>query len=295
MHAGADELSREGPSPMPAAALFKSSIPLNSIMLRLRTLLIPDIHQNYGFLESILEREPLDSFERIVLLGDYFDGREPTHRGPDAARKTARLINQLEVKVGSRLTLLWGNHDVPYYLYQCANGRGGADHSEFRRLRRQMGLAPESQATAEAICEEWPLSFWGKLRPFVRINRFVVSHAGIHLSLYPSKARSVAQALEILGKQWSEDFIKLRSGGIPGPLMDAGTVRGGERFEVGGVTWLDWEQEFEDDLPFGQIVGHSWCVSQREIGRSHCIDFGQCAYAMIDTNLVVRHILGGSS
>jgi hypothetical protein len=82
---------------------------------------------------------------------------------------------------------------------------------------------------------------------------------------------------------------------MPDPVMDAGAVRGGERYDVGGVTWLDWDQEFMDDLPFGQIVGHSWCVSQRQAGRSHCIDYGQCAYAVLRRNLVVRHILVGSS
>ena len=254
------------------------------------TLLIPDIHQDYGFLARILERESLESFERVILLGDYFDSRELAFRGPDAARRTARLIHQLEATLGNRLTLLWGNHDVPYYLYQSANGRGGAELLKIQSLRRQIGLAPESQSTAEAVCEEWPLTFWGKLRPFVRIRRFVASHAGIHLSLYPHKTRSITRSLEKLNEQWSDGLIKLRAGGRPDPLMDAGAVRGGERFDVGGITWLDWDHEFVDDLPFGQIVGHSWCPSQRRIGRSHCIDFGQCAYAVLGEKLVVRHI-----
>lgn len=257
------------------------------------TLLIPDIHQDHQFLARILDREHAENFERVVLMGDYFDSRELAFNGPDAAGKTARMIYQLEAKLGDRLTLLWGNHDISYYLYHATSERSGGSHQVIHRLRRQIGLAPESHATAEAVCEEWPPSFWGKLRPFVRIRRFVVSHAGIHRSIYP-ESRSIARSLEILGSHWTEGLIKLRAGGRPDSLLDAGAVRGGERFDVGGVTWLDWEREFTDDLPFGQIVGHNWCVSQRQIGRSHCIDFGQCGYAVLGRDLVVRSIPGGS-
>ena len=259
------------------------------------TLLVPDIHQNYRFLENILERETSESIERVVLLGDYFDSRELAFRGPGAARKTARLIYQLEATLGNRLTLLWGNHDVPYYLYQSSSDRSVKCCLTLRRLSQQMGLAPESELAADAVCEEWPPAFWEKLRPFAQIGGYVLSHAGIHRSHFPEKARSAARSLKTLDGQWSEGLVKLRAGKGPDPLMDAGTARGGEHLGVGGITWLDWDREFVDDLPFCQIVGHSWCPSRRKVGRSHCIDYGQCAYAVLGRELEVRWVPTGSS
>jgi len=258
-----------------------------------RTLLVPDIHQNYRFVENILQRETSEGFERVVLLGDYFDSRELAFRGPGAARKTARLIYQLEATLGNRLTLLWGNHDVPYYLFQSSDGRSVTGCQAIRRLRLQIGLAPESESTAEAVCEEWPPVFWEKLRPFVQIGRFVVSHAGIHRSHYPEKGRSVGRSLKMLDRRWSEGLVNLRAGNRPDPLMDAGAARGGEQFGAGGITWLDWDREFVDDLPFSQIVGHSWCPSKRQVGRSQCIDYGQCGYAVLGGELAIRSALTG--
>jgi hypothetical protein len=255
-----------------------------------RALLIPDIHQNHEFLAQILEREIPKNFEKVVLMGDYFDAREFAFMGPESARKTARLICELEARLGNRLTLLWGNHDVPYFLYQTANKASNPDSGVEIRIRQQIGLAPELEATAEAVCEEWQLSLWSKLRPFVRIGRFVVSHAGIHKKHYPAEAGSIGASLRKLDNQWTKGMANLGAGGAPQPLMDAGEARGGKRDEVGGVTWLDWNHEFADDLPFGQIVGHTWYAFERRIGRSHCLDYGQGAYGVLGRKLVVRRL-----
>ena len=168
------------------------------------TLLIPDVHQDYGFLSRILEKEPVKDFERVILLGDYFDSRDPDFRGPAAARKTARLIRRLKIDLRDRLILLWGNHDVPYYLNQVANHRHPSSPSERGKPENGLGVRPESLATAQAVNQEWDLAFWRNLRPFVLVEGRLVSHAGLHRRLYPTNTRSIDGALRKLSRQWTE-------------------------------------------------------------------------------------------
>ena len=58
-------------------------------------------------------------------------------------------------------------------------------------------------------------------------------------------------------------------------------MRGGEQ-PCGGITWQDWNDEFRDDLPCPQLVGHtSSSDGARQQGRSWCIDGGQTCYACL--------------
>jgi hypothetical protein len=254
-----------------------------------RTLIIPDIHQDYAFLSRIVAKEDVSGFERVILMGDYFDSRDPSNRGAVSARKTARLIRQLKTQLGERLVLIWGNHDVPYYL-ASARGRDFGGISELRRREALLGIAPESEAGLRTVFEEWDLAFWRKIRPFVRIQEYLISHAGLHRSHYPDTSKSVEDALQELDRQWAKSMRGFLSGGKPGPLLEAGEARGGGDGAIGGLTWLDWNKEFADDLPFGQIVGHTSGANLRKRGRSMCIDYAQCAYGVLAGELDVRSI-----
>ena len=64
------------------------------------------------------------------------------------------------------------------------------------------------------------------------------------------------------------------------PLLGCGPVRMGNE-PVGGLTWLDFNHEFEDTLPVKQICGHTGGKTVRRKGRSYCIDGHQSSYALI--------------
>jgi hypothetical protein len=66
-------------------------------------------------------------------------------------------------------------------------------------------------------------------------------------------------------------------------ILTAGKSRGGEQ-EAGGITWLDWEEEFVDEIPYSQIVGHTRGHGPRNIGRSWCLDGSQTCWGMLDEN-----------
>ena len=76
-----------------------------------KTLIIPDVHQNIGFVNAILKKE--DWFDHCVFLGDWFD----TFRGIDnkvaySMKETCKWINsKLD---DDRFTWLLGNHDLSY-------------------------------------------------------------------------------------------------------------------------------------------------------------------------------------
>lgn len=79
-----------------------------------KVLIIPDVHQNLVFLSLILGKERVDSYDRIVFLGDYFDARHPLFDNGRALRTTADMIAQFQRAYPKKVCLLWGNHDIIY-------------------------------------------------------------------------------------------------------------------------------------------------------------------------------------
>ena len=61
------------------------------------------------------------------------------------------------------------------------------------------------------------------------------------------------------------------------------------------MLWCDWNEEFVDDLPFPQIVGHTADAKPRRKGRSWCLDCGQTHYGVLeaDGTLVVKRVKKG--
>jgi hypothetical protein len=131
-------------------------------------------------------------------------------------------------------------------------------------------VAPETVSTAQAVAKEWNLEFWRMLKPFVFVHGRLISHAGLHRSFYPEKLRNPIEALKQIENRWKRQMRRLLAEGLPGDLMEAGEERGGEIGAVGGILWLDWSR-FADDLPFGQVVGHTAAAEPRVKGRSQCI------------------------
>ena len=59
-------------------------------------------------------------------------------------------------------------------------------------------------------------------------------------------------------------------------------------FDIGSPIWLDWDNEFKDDLNFPQIVGHT--TSKRNLrnkGNSWCLDCLQTYYGVIENNKLI--------
>jgi hypothetical protein len=76
-----------------------------------KVLIIPDVHQNIGFVNAILKKE--DWFDHCVFLGDWFDTfRDIDNKVAYSMKETCKWINsKLD---DDRFIWLLGNHDLSY-------------------------------------------------------------------------------------------------------------------------------------------------------------------------------------
>jgi hypothetical protein len=244
-----------------------------------RLLVIPDIHQDITFLSRILDRENLDHFDQIILLGDYFDARSDAFAGEAATRLTAKFLMELVSSYPRKVRLLWGNHDLVYCRLREFVLRVGADGIQEKGIDTEMC---DLFDRALWINETWTSEMWFRLELALLQDDVLYSHAGIHPDFWPDG--SPEAALEDLLMEW-EGVIGDLYEREDDPLLQAGKARGGEQ-SVGGPLWLDWDGEFVDELPWRQIVGHSPGETPRQVGRSWCIDCEQTGYAVVENGIL---------
>ena len=250
-----------------------------------RCLIIPDIHQNHVFLKTVLEREDPNTFSDIVLLGDFIDAKDQLYNHPAALDKTLSLVAQLMEEHEEKIEILLGNHDVIYYYMQEV-GRG----SPLARsvLMNYYGL-PDREILG--ICsKEMFQGIWRKVQSATLKHNYLVSHAGVSADFWDPRLDAKQNIIKLnahLSRVFDIDHE-------PQPFFRAGYTRGGD-MPRGGPLWLDWNLEFEDELPIPQVVGHTAGTVWRQKGRSYCLDARQSCYAVIDEEGLHPHCLEADS
>ena len=241
------------------------------------TLVIPDLHQDLAWVERVLAAET--GWDRIVFLGDYLDTRFP--RQVASLGETVDWLVEFAREHGDRVTRLLGNHDLPY-LEVLQQVEAGATDPLTIRFPAGVEILPRH---VRAVAEGWRFPFRRSFRLLVEEEGWLLSHAGVHPSFWPeggnprdSLARLEAEAHTALANLPTTEC----------PLLEAGAARGGFQ-PVGGLTWLDWDEEFEDGLPLPQLVGHTRHFGEaRPEGRSWCLDGGQTTYGrLLDGDLAI--------
>lgn len=246
-----------------------------------RCLVIPDVHQDIAWVERILAREHAVGSppDLVVFLGDYFDSRRPPSQRAGVA-DTCAYLDALRVRLGERVVFLLGNHDVQYF-------EARADclaHRTPRHLRYKCGPSFIHSA-AKQIAKNLSPEFWSATRLFVGVNGWLLSHAGVAPAHWPERA-TLDESLAALERDCSAALQSITASFLTHrpahQLLRAGYVRGGDT-PVGGLTWLDWDHEFEDALHMPQLVGHTVSsLGARQSGRSWCLDGGQMCYGVLD-------------
>lgn len=237
-------------------------------------LILSDIHQRTNWADAVLAHEK-GVYDHVVFLGDIMDS---FHNPPEVtgARETGKWYAAFIERPDT--TVLLGNHDCSY-----AEAHG---HPLGRRKRSLLHpCSGFTNSKAIEFSKELSREHWKKVTLFRLVNGWLLSHAGIRENFWHSNLTQT----ENLANLWIESAKALDSLATrKHPLLGCGYGRGGDQ-DWGGLTWCDWDTEFQDNLPYPQIVGHSHSFDlHRKIGRSWCIDSG-VGYALLRADGSLEH------
>lgn len=238
-----------------------------------KCLLIFDPHENVEWVRGVIEKES-DRVSHLLLGGDYFDSGLTPKQSQGGVRQMCELLNEICDTWGENLTILWGNHDIAYY-----EARPWVKRHQKPRNRRY-GCSGFTVSKAAKIHKLLTDSFWEMGRLFQMVNGYLVSHAGVHPNFWKGESiEGGLTRLEVSCEQALSDIGRLSHA-----ILEPGIARGGQQ-AFGGITWLDFECEFEDALLVPQIVGHTGSdAGPRQKGKSWCLDGNGSCYGILSND-----------
>lgn len=183
-----------------------------------------------------MDKYPCD---QRVFLGDIYDDFGDS---PKIAAKTARWHK--EQLQDPKNVFLWGNHDLPYAFWH----------------NKSLKCSGNTRDKAEAINAIMERGDWDKTKFFARVDGWLISHAGLRHDIaedaLETEAPVALRAADTIQDHW---------------MIAAGYARGGH-WKLGGLTWLDWNEEFQPIPGIKQIVGHTPGKQPREKDSNYCLD-----------------------
>lgn len=226
-----------------------------------KTLVISDIHNRTRWIEhGLAELKKKYEYDEVVFLGDYFDSR---HDNQWNAMTTAQWLKN-SLTHTDRVHLM-GNHDMPYrFPTNDAVHCPGFNPNKCRAINGIM--TPED---------------WKKILPAYVSNGWLFSHAGFSPDLCTHPVNGPLSAEQLV--ESAVKGLEMLRANFPHPLFLAGS-RMAEPV-MGGITWMDWNDEAEAYPGVKQLVGHtpSNCVRtiQTPEGEIHCMDTGNQLVCLI--------------
>lgn len=237
----------------------------------MKTIIIPDLHNRVDFVEPALTSPALQPYDNVLFLGDYFDNFYDT--SIDVYDSAIWLKQSLHKQ--NRIHL-WGTHDLWYRFpnnpFIMASGN--------------------TEDKSEVINSVLTIDDWNLIRPYHYEQNFLMTHAGVHPRLieqYALKNKQIFDKYIVNGaiqlstqdminkiiKPATENALKDANNNILNPWLEAGFARWGTQ-PIGGITWLDWNKEFQPIPSLNQIVGHTEirrpAEKTTEISKNYCLD-----------------------
>lgn len=198
-------------------------------------LLFSDPHQEIDRVEYLLKRE---NYDIAVCLGDWFDSFD--YNETEHVKQTCKFLKNWIFK--DNFYTCWGNHDLPYFYDNPHTIVSGYTTEKNKLISKLIGnfIVP--------IREKFLWYLW--------IDDFLCSHAGLNPVHIPPFQHVETENLSTwLNRQTNVADMCLINGGYNWMYV-AGESRGG-RAKIGGITWQDFDVEFEPIDGLKQIVGHS--------------------------------------
>lgn len=201
-----------------------------------RILVFSDPHQDAERVKKILRKE---NYDFAVCLGDWFDSH--FHQTASDLASTCNLVKTLPFK--KNFLTLFGNHDLHYlfsnHYAQCSGYTDEKDTAIADALHPKIGEIRD------------------KFQWYVWIDDILCTHAGVHPYFFPPHLELTKEGITAwLDDQCKYADVSLCNGGTHW-FYRAGLARYGEQ-KIGGVVWMDFDEEFEPVDGLRQIVGHTF-------------------------------------
>jgi len=215
----------------------------------MRTLVIPDIHQQVEAVDNLLDRES-SNYDSVVFLGDYFDAYVPQ----ESASETALWLVDL-MKKNPSWTFLLGNHDIGYVFSPGYQACSGFQPDEFKFVN----------STLAEVRNRFKLCHFA--------GSYLFSHAGLTDLMLPEYLISREEKKNWITEKCTQ-ALDCAFGSIQNAFLKASHYRGGDA-RVPGITWCDFN-EFYPIPDINQVFGHTagYVVREKhsETSYNFCID-----------------------
>jgi hypothetical protein len=221
----------------------------------MKTLVIPDVHQDLAGVRKIFQLENLESFDEVIFLGDWLDS---FHEPPKVSsfKDTCLFLRDLVWNNKSnKMVFLVGNHDLAY-IYN--NKKSGYSSIVPSLTYWCSGVTKNKIGTFRQVFHDKSLKddwFINNFKIAHKSQGWIFSHAGMVNRQIPYGHTIDKVIDEVLPDVWANFRNTLHS---KNALISAvGTVRGGQD-NTGGLLWLDYYSEFFPSADIGkQVFGHS--------------------------------------
>lgn len=222
-------------------------------------LIIPDMHEEWELTQFVLDKYEKNT-DLTIFLGDYLDSWDYTQANTDHFIGLMKWMK--ETFSSDRRIGLIGNHDIQYFAEMQEYCCSGFYPWKIKYIDEYLGR-----------------DFWRNLEflKFMEVNnnKYLFAHGGIHPSHLPFNFELNEKCFEKINQDMKDSVMNR----IVSRFLNAGRCRGGWQ-NVGGVTWLDFDREFDEIDGLIQIVGHTGRPNVRTNGQSVCLDCYQ-KYVMI--------------
>jgi len=237
-----------------------------------RILVCGDVHHQTYKLHSIIKQESPDF---IVVLGDWFDSH--IYDTLYDCEKTAKYLKKFIFQ--DNTVTLWGNHDLHYFFtnknLQCSG----------YTMNKDLCITDALDPVFNHVKERFQWYIW--------VDDYLCTHAGLHPRFIPPHVKTNDDIDNFLNSELEKIHTNIISSKNYW-AYGAGRARYGSQ-SVGGITWLDFVDEFEPIDGLKQIVGHTfsrnnkiYCYN-REKYQDPTQDDNICVDANLDEYLVIHN------